>query len=219
MLNLTHRDGHAAPAPLPVGSPVTVRLALNDIAHRFPAGHRVRLALSSAYWPLLWPSPAAATLRLDLAGCRLDLPQRAPVASDDVLPDLPEPEAAPALRRHVLRPPAASRSVRRDQLAGVTLNEVRDDTGRYVLEDNGLEYELISVDRFAIAADDPLSARGDIRFDMRLGRGDWQTRAVTRTVLTATATDFVIEATLEAWDGPVQVAARSWHDTIPRNRV
>ena len=28
---------------------------LNGIGHTFPAGHRIRLALSSAYWPWIWP--------------------------------------------------------------------------------------------------------------------------------------------------------------------
>ncbi|MFI5014868.1 MAG: CocE/NonD family hydrolase C-terminal non-catalytic domain-containing protein [Hyphomicrobiales bacterium] len=34
-----------------------VRLKLNDCGHAFAPGHVVRLALSTAYWPLIWPSP------------------------------------------------------------------------------------------------------------------------------------------------------------------
>lgn len=219
VLNLTHRDGHLDPQPWPVGVAVMVRLQLNDCAHRFGAGHRIRLALSTSYWPLLWPSPEAATLRLDLAGCRLELPERAPVAADDALPALPEPEAATSLDRRFLRAPSPSHVVTRDQHGGGSAHEVRDDSGRTVIEGNGLDYELTSRDHFAIHPADPLSARGEVTFRMRLGRGDWQTRAVTRTVLTATHTDFLVEATLEAWDGDTAVANRRWHDTIPRNRV
>ncbi len=71
VLNLTHRDGHATPEPVPVGTPVRVRLQLNDCAHAFPAGHCIRLALSTSYWPLVWPSPHAARLVLDSFGSRL----------------------------------------------------------------------------------------------------------------------------------------------------
>ena len=219
VLNLTHRDGHADPTPLPVGGTVRARLQLNDCAHRFPAGHRIRLALSTAYWPLIWPSPHAATLTLDLGASRLMLPHRPPTDADDALPPLPEPQAAPPLRRRFLRPPSNARRVIRDQLAGTSVTEVEDDTGRYVIEESGLEYELASSERFGIDAADPLSARAEVRFEMRLGRGDWQTRAVTHTVLTATATDFTIEATLDAWEGDTPIASRSWHETIPRNRV
>ena len=38
VLNLTHRDGHAEPAPLVPGETFTVDVQLNDIAHAFPAG-------------------------------------------------------------------------------------------------------------------------------------------------------------------------------------
>ncbi len=55
LLNLTHRDGHEAPAPLTPGRRYRVRLPLGDVAQAFPPGHRVRLALSTAYWPIVWP--------------------------------------------------------------------------------------------------------------------------------------------------------------------
>ena len=57
MLNLTHRDGHETPAPLVPGQRYQVRIQLNDAGSVFPAGHRIRLALSTTYWPMIWPSP------------------------------------------------------------------------------------------------------------------------------------------------------------------
>ncbi len=64
VLNLTHRDGHEQPAPLAVGERYRVRIQLNDAGSVFPAGHRVRLALSTAYWPMIWPAPEKATLMI-----------------------------------------------------------------------------------------------------------------------------------------------------------
>ncbi len=57
ILNLAHRDGHEAPAPLVPGQRYRVRIQLNDAGSVFPAGHRIRLALSTAYWPMIWPAP------------------------------------------------------------------------------------------------------------------------------------------------------------------
>jgi X-Pro dipeptidyl-peptidase C-terminal non-catalytic domain len=48
VLNLTHRDGHENPAPLAVGKRYRVRVQPNDAGAVFPAGRRVRLALSTA---------------------------------------------------------------------------------------------------------------------------------------------------------------------------
>jgi putative CocE/NonD family hydrolase len=76
VLNLTHRDGHEAPAALEPGKRYPVRLKLNDCGHRFPAGHRIRIAVASGYWPIVWPAPTAATLTLRAGASHLDLPVR-----------------------------------------------------------------------------------------------------------------------------------------------
>ncbi|MBL9046167.1 MAG: CocE/NonD family hydrolase, partial [Tabrizicola sp.] len=64
LMNLTHWQGHDRPQALIPGEPVEVTVELDDIAHAFPAGHRIALSLSSSYWPIAWPSPEAATLTL-----------------------------------------------------------------------------------------------------------------------------------------------------------
>ncbi len=219
VLNLTHRDGHDAPRPLPAGTPVRVRVQLNDCAHAFPAGHRIRLALSTSYWPLVWPSPHAARLHLETALSRLLLPHRTPTAQDATLPDFPPPDAAPPLPRTALTPPVTARRAGQDQIAGVATFEVVDDTGRYRIEPTGLEYRLASVERYAIRPDDPLSARAEVTFEMEQGRGAWQTRAVTRTVLRATDDAFLIDATLDAWDGDQRIVSRNWQVAVARDGV
>src|SRR5215470_4548156 len=56
VLNLTHRDGHERPAPLAAGERYRVRIKLNDAGSALPAGHKLRLALSTTYWPMIWPA-------------------------------------------------------------------------------------------------------------------------------------------------------------------
>jgi putative CocE/NonD family hydrolase len=216
VLNLTHRDSHETPTPLPVGQPVHLRLQLNDCAHAFRPGHRIRLALSSTYWPLVWPSPDAATLLLHPALSHLRLPHRPPSPDDARLPPFAEPEAAPPLHRTVLEAPVNSRTATHDQISGSATFEIRDDTGLYRIDSTDLEYRLWSLDRFSIHPDDPLSARGDVTFHMQQGRGDWQVRATSRTVLTATDTDFHIHATLDAWEGEQRLVSRNWTVSVPR---
>ena len=76
-----------------MGEPYRVRIQLNDMGSVFPAGHKVRLAISTAYWPMIWPSPETATVQI-FAGT-LDLPQRPPNAADARLAPFPEQETAP----------------------------------------------------------------------------------------------------------------------------
>ena len=70
ILNLTHRDSHETPAALEPGAPTDVRVVLRSTAHRFRAGHRIRLSVASAMWPVVWPSPEPAEHRLHLGGAR-----------------------------------------------------------------------------------------------------------------------------------------------------
>lgn len=53
LANLTHRTD--PPAPIEPGTRQQVDVVLNGMAQSFPAGHRVRLAISTSYWPLAWP--------------------------------------------------------------------------------------------------------------------------------------------------------------------
>jgi predicted acyl esterase len=67
-------------------------LQLHACSWVFPRGHRIRLAISNAMWPMIWPTPhpATATVRLGATGTRLVLPV-VPAAGRPV-PAFAEPE-------------------------------------------------------------------------------------------------------------------------------
>lgn len=64
VLNLSHRNGSEIPEAMPTGRPTTVELDLDHIAYSIPAGHKLRVAISNAYWPLVWPAPEKGTITL-----------------------------------------------------------------------------------------------------------------------------------------------------------
>ena len=100
LLNLSHRDGSENPVPLIPGRRYKIHLKLCGVAHAFPAGHRIRVALSTAYWPIVWPSPEPVTLTVFAGrGSALLLPVRAPQAIDRRLRPFAEPVTAP--EKHV----------------------------------------------------------------------------------------------------------------------
>src|SRR5205807_2395575 len=71
VLNLTHRDGHERPEPLEPGRPYPVAIRLGAAGHAFVPGHRIRVAVSSSYWPIIWPAPEPVTLTLHAGRLRL----------------------------------------------------------------------------------------------------------------------------------------------------
>src|SRR5205814_199440 len=94
----------AHPEALEPGRRYRLRVALNHIAQAFAAGSRLRLAVSTAYWPVVWPSAQAVALTLFTGASGLELPVRPPDPGDDRLRPFEAPEGAPPASYVELRP-------------------------------------------------------------------------------------------------------------------
>lgn len=77
MQNLAHRVDLATPLAIEPGRPYTVELDLGFTAYKFKAGNRIRLSISTSYWPMIWPSPEPVTLNVHTGKGVLSLPKRA----------------------------------------------------------------------------------------------------------------------------------------------
>ncbi|MDV7242391.1 MULTISPECIES: CocE/NonD family hydrolase [Rhodococcus] len=224
VLNLTHRDGSEHPAPLAPGRKYRIRLPLNGAAQVFPAGHRVRLSLSTSYFPLAWPPPEPVTLTVSTGGT-LVLPVRPPRDEDDArLRDLGEPRAAEKLAVTRLRRGEHHWRTIRDLESGTSTLEIVDDQGSFRIDEIGTVVSRATREWFSFRGNDVNSARGETQTVRRYERNDWRTEVRTRTVLTSTATDFVITADLDAFEldavhGDRRVYSQNWHRRIPRQLV
>ena len=219
ILNLTHRDGHANPTPLEPGKRYRIRLQLNNIGYAFLKGHCIRLALSSSYWPLIWSSPERATLTLQTGAASLRLPIRAPKPQDEALKPFPPAQSPPIESRTVLVKGRNDRTVTKDLVAGTTRFLLVDDDGRFRIDAHGLEVGSSREHEFRIKDDDPLSAWAQTRWVKEIGRGDWQTRAETTVTMTSTRAEFVLEASLDAYEGQQRVYSNNWVRRIKRDLV
>lgn len=74
ILNLAHRESHEFPEPMTPGVVTEISLVMKPVGQIIPKGHRLRLAVSSSYWPMAWPSPELTTITVDPSGSRLVLP-------------------------------------------------------------------------------------------------------------------------------------------------
>jgi uncharacterized protein len=194
VLNLAHRDGHERPAPLVIGDRYQVRVQLNDAGSVIPAGHRVRLALSTAYWPMIWPSREQATLVI-LRGT-LDLPVRGRQATDALLSPLPGPESALPETPTILR---------------------RGDVRIERIDRIGLELGSAGKTEYHVEENDPLSAVADLRRTQTMARDAWQIRIETWMRLSCGRNAFQLKAGLRALEGEKEVCHRDWDRSIPRD--
>ncbi len=220
LLNLTHRDGHDRAVDLVPGEQFGVQVVLNDIAHRFAAGNRIRLALATGHWPIAWPSPGPVTLRLWPGASRLSLPVRTPRPSDDDLRPFEAPEQAPPPPYVIRRPARRSRVISDDPASGETTVTVRRERPSYHLPQTGIEVAVEATERYMVREGDPTAASAEAEATWRMSRQDgWSTRTETSTKITCTATQFEISASLQTFDGENPVASRKWRRIVPRHGV
>ena len=212
MLNLCHRYSMEEPSVLVPGQVYDVAFDLDQMAYRVAKGHHLRLALSNAYWPFVWPSPEAG--RLTVESGSLDLPLHegggtweAPVAQ----------HAKPWAHR-VIRPGKTTRRVERDLIAGTRAMVVVDDLGDVENLTHGLATGETMTERWEIG-EDPLSAVATHTWEQRLSRGGWSVRTEAWAEMTATATHLRMKARLVAYEGDREVFRRDWVDTVARRFV
>jgi hypothetical protein len=220
LLNLTHRAGDDRPEPLEPGRRYRVRVALNHVAHAFAAGSRVRLALSTAYWPLAWPSPAPVRLTVFTAASALELPVRPRDAAEAPLPAFAPPEGAPLPAYTEL---AAARVARRTTRDDAVVHTIASEGGAFRaggpgrLDAIGTELGESMRRRYHIRDDDPLSARAEVVHEIRLRRDGWAVRVESRVSLAATRDAFELTADLDAFEDGVCLRSRHWRCSIPRD--
>jgi hypothetical protein len=217
LLNLTHRESHEAPRPLEPDRRYRVRVHLNHVAQSFPKGHRLRLSLSTSYWPLAWPPPEPVRLSVFPRSSALVLPVRPPrPAEDAALRSFAPAEGSPPVVGTQLAPEQHDWIVVRDLAKDLSELAVTNDHGTWRIEETGTEIQQATWEWYRSRADDFGSIEGETRTVRRFRRGGWDARAVTRTLLRASATHFFLTAELDAYEGDTRIFSGNWDETIER---
>ncbi|MGK3109090.1 CocE/NonD family hydrolase [Streptomyces sp. WAC05858] len=218
LLNVAHRETIGDPEPLEPGRRYRARVRLNGVAQAFPPGHRIRLSLSTSYWPLAWPPPRPALLSVYEATSALTLPLRRASSGED-RPQRPfgEPEGTPPVATTALTPREERWDVKRDLVGYRSELEIVKDAGTQRFEDIGMDVGRRAYERYTAVADDFTSVGGESTWTMRFHRDDWDVRVVTSTVLRSSETEFFVDATLDGYEGDRRVFSRTWNETLPRD--
>ncbi|WP_405924316.1 CocE/NonD family hydrolase [Streptomyces sp. NBC_00035] len=220
VLNLSARHGRDQAIPWKPGSTEDVLFDLNGIGYTFPPSHRIRLAVSAAYWPWIWPQPGSeAGFTLDPAGSTLELPVRARQSTSPITFEEPE-ESEPlgVVVPATLDEPRPERLVVRDVAKGEWRLEVDPRYGGTRVYPDGLEFTEDAVETYTIDESDPLSARTRSTWSIRLHRPElpWDARVSTTSEITCDADDFITLNELICKDGDEVVFHRTWERRIPR---
>lgn len=218
--NLTHRDSDTEPSRVIPGEEVEVSVQLYGIGYRIAAGHRLLLHLGSTYWPILWPSPEPVTLKLCCGESSLTIPIRR--NTKDSLPreltaPLPWKRNATQIGEGKLERSwkinhATGEHESRLYVVGGTFGP----SGRTKLNETGTEFGDTTERIYRIAANNPLSAQASMQQETQFDRPDWSFRIETYSSMCATVDEFVIDATVECFDGKELFHSVEWKHRIPR---
>ena len=96
--NGTHRISAREPSDIVPGDEFDLNIDLHFTSWVFPKDHRIRIAISNAQWPMLWPTPMQMTSTLTIGGkngARIELPVVPP--GEEHTPNLKVPSTSPIL--------------------------------------------------------------------------------------------------------------------------
>ncbi len=210
--NVALRGGATAPMRAVVGAVDTLEIGLHFTTWTLPAGHRLRVALSNAQFPMLFPTPYPMTGLVDLARSSLELPV-VPRTSALPAPRLPAPEPR-AARADVewLADTSAGPVVTRDRVTGVTTVRWLSVSAR---RQRDLRIAAREEYRYEVPADDPAAATFE---GFAVHQFTTDRSIVVETRITVRGTRDVLHATVTR-DLKVNGAVlrhREWVERIPR---
>ena len=192
-----------------------VMVRLDETGHCFQVGHRIRVAISTTYWPYILPAPFVVTAKVKTGQkSMLHLPvlmQRReavmpPPASNDLLPDYP-----------MISESVSRRTVEKDPATDITRFLIHEDTGLAVHPKNGIRFQEIRRETWKIHRDDPLSLTAETHMTAIRSRESWETRTEVKQTLSVDERFYFIEAELEAHEGSQKIFHRKWEKAIERD--
>lgn len=221
VMNLTHLQGHDKVVLLTPGETVRAKVTLDVCGHNFPKGHRIRLSLANSFWPMFWPSPELAALKLDLSTARFTLPL---FAGRDCKGPGMEAKSAPLTPMTTLSEGHVGRSVTYD-LVTDTWTSVTDGVGGvfgegvYRFDDIGTVVEHNLKRELVLSNKDPLSAEYTITQKMKNGREGWLTDTDIVVTQTADKDYFYLKGSMDTKINGEPAFHRDYDEKIKRNGI
>ncbi|MGI9316678.1 MAG: CocE/NonD family hydrolase, partial [bacterium] len=218
IVNLCQRESKRHPETLQPGEWYTVTVSLNHTGYKVPSGHTLRLAISTSYWPMAWPTAKVTTVEIQSGSSRLKLPVRSNNAENTNptnfgVPEIVEPEITTQLRGFSQR-----RQISVDPESGAYVHEILADNGKLRFHNNQLEMASTTLQRYTIHPDDPLSARAEYEWEWEYSREpNWHIRTFTRTDMTSDEVYFYVKTESVAWEQEHEVFRKQLEKKFKRD--
>ena len=174
----------------------------------------MRLAISSAYFPLLWPAAQEAELTLDLASAFLTLPIHDRSAT--LSRDLGQGYVCAVNKTKEISPEKHSRITQTDASDGRATTLIDDDFGEFTFVEHNLTVAQSCTEKHTILPHDPHSAYTECRWYSRQSRPGWDIEVYTYLEVTCDVDYFYLDSGLEALENGVQIHQQQYQEKVSR---
>jgi hypothetical protein len=222
-LSGAQRNSSENPEALVPGEVYKLEIDLHFTSWIFPKGHRIRLAVNNAAWPMVWPTPYKMTTTLGVDGAS---------ASHIILPVIPESDQAQpeflvpvkdpelpsygelAVDKATDSDPASVWKIERSPKASET-RIIESGKGGRVYPWGTIRYfrEVIQ----EVKDDDPARASVVGKTGYSLEIGDRTVDLKGELALSSDQENFYYIYTRQAWENGKLIREKTWEETIPRD--
>ena len=217
VLNLAMREGLDLPQPVVAGEPMDITLKLDDTGYEIPQGHSLRLSISTAYFPLLWPAPLKANLELNLSLSSISISCHD--RKGQLRRDLGHGYVCPGNETVQIRPETHTRKTQVNAANGQQTTLIDDDFGEFTFTAHNLTVEETCHEEHSVLPQDPTSATSLCRWYSRQARPGWEIDVHTCLKVTCDQHYFYLDASLQALENGQQVHLKTWQEKVPRGFV
>ncbi|MEI6157221.1 MAG: CocE/NonD family hydrolase, partial [Atribacterota bacterium] len=214
LINPTQRNDRLDPEALNPGETTTLSTRIHFTTWTFKAGHRVRLSISNAQFPMAWPTPSKGSTKL-ITGSNtwLELPVPPPPSLPE--PSLPDPtgDDSPSDYKEIywFGPTSSSE---RDEIEGISTFTTSSDAAWTIGNKNFASSEFYS---WIVKDDDPAGASYS---GMRRNVFEIPGTSLVLSSLfdiSSDASNFKISITRTLLKNGKLSRTKSWNETIPRD--
>lgn len=189
------------------GQMFDVALPIKSVAHAFAPDSRLRLALSTSYWPMTWPEAKENAVFIAPSSLKLELPGM-PTHTRHDMPAFDSPIHAMPVPSNTLESGTSSRDVHWDQVTGkVILDCLNTPTVREI---DGLKITTSGAHDYSILPHEGTSAAASFQFSETYQRDDWSVQIATDTKVFWRNGKLTLQSLCTAQEDDVQAFSRSW---------
>ncbi|MDR7523403.1 MAG: CocE/NonD family hydrolase [Armatimonadota bacterium] len=216
LLNATRRNGMDRAEPLTPGEVYALTFPLDAVSWVFPKGHRIRVAVSGADFPDVWPSPQRGVLRVHCGSSHqsnITLPVVPPARPRHPQPALLPPPPRRSRFEHAVERPAVTITY---DVAHRTMTARRELCEVVRCPDGVTVVSSEHRTEMTVSATDPAAA-GATAWDRKiLRRPDLEVESTATAELKSTEREFHLDLELHVTFNGTPYRHRRWTRTIPR---